>query len=98
MRKLAFALCIAVAVAALRGGDKFDLKRITPVPDSEPIPVSDFFRPNVLQEPVLNPAGTYIAAIISAGEETHGMAHLDNQVELYSRIEAFLAKNMAPVP
>lgn len=29
-------------------------------------------------------------------EETHGMAHLSNEVELYSRIEAFLAKNMAP--
>ncbi len=31
-------------------------------------------------------------------EESHGMQHLDNQVELYSRIEAFLAKNMAPTP
>ena len=71
MRKLAFALWIAAAVAALRGGDKFDLKRITPVPESEPIPISDFFRPDVLQEPVLNPAGTYIAAIISAGEDKH---------------------------
>jgi dienelactone hydrolase len=27
-------------------------------------------------------------------EETHGMAHLSNDVELYSRIEAFLNKNM----
>jgi dipeptidyl aminopeptidase/acylaminoacyl peptidase len=29
-------------------------------------------------------------------EEGHGMGHLDNQVELYTRIEAFLAKNLAP--
>lgn len=29
--------------------------------------------------------------------EGHGMGHLTNQVELYSRIEAFLAKNLAPV-
>jgi acetyl esterase/lipase len=31
-------------------------------------------------------------------EENHGMAHLSNQVELYSQIENFLAKNMAPEP
>jgi dipeptidyl aminopeptidase/acylaminoacyl peptidase len=30
-------------------------------------------------------------------EEGHGMGHLENRVELYSRIEAFLAKNMTPV-
>jgi dipeptidyl aminopeptidase/acylaminoacyl peptidase len=31
-----------------------------------------------------------------ARDEAHGMAHLDNQVELYTRIEAFLAKYLAP--
>lgn len=31
-------------------------------------------------------------------EEGHGMGHLKNQVELYSRIEAFLAKHLAPLP
>ena len=31
-----------------------------------------------------------------ASDEAHGMAHLDNQVELYTRIEAFLAKYLAP--
>ncbi|MFA5263620.1 MAG: alpha/beta fold hydrolase, partial [Opitutaceae bacterium] len=30
-------------------------------------------------------------------EEGHGMSHLENRVELYTRIEAFLAKNMTPV-
>ena len=34
------------------------------------------------------PHETYIV-----GEEGHGMAHLDKRVELYTRIEAFLAKN-----
>lgn len=29
-------------------------------------------------------------------EESHGMQHLDNQVELYTQIEAFLAKYMQP--
>jgi len=31
-------------------------------------------------------------------EEGHGMAHLENQVELYGRIEKFLAKHLAPRP
>ena len=31
-------------------------------------------------------------------EETHGMAHLSNQVDLYSRIENFLAKYLNPTP
>jgi dipeptidyl aminopeptidase/acylaminoacyl peptidase len=31
------------------------------------------------------------------GGEGHGMSFAKNQVELYSRIEAFLAKNLAPV-
>ena len=30
------------------------------------------------------------------GDEVHGMSHLDNRVELYTRIEAFLARNLAP--
>ena len=30
-----------------------------------------------------------------ASEEGHGMAHLKNEVELYTRIDAFLAKNLA---
>jgi dipeptidyl aminopeptidase/acylaminoacyl peptidase len=30
------------------------------------------------------------------GSEGHGMQHFANRVEQYSRIEAFLAKNMAP--
>jgi dipeptidyl aminopeptidase/acylaminoacyl peptidase len=31
-------------------------------------------------------------------EETHGMAHLSNQVDLYSRIESFLGKYLNPTP
>jgi len=39
------------------------------------------------------PHETYIVS-----EEGHGMRHLDKQVELYTRIEAFLAKNLAAKP
>jgi dienelactone hydrolase len=50
---------------------KFDLKRVVPVPATEPIPTMDFFRPALLSEPSLNPSGTYIAAIITAGQDKH---------------------------
>lgn len=33
--------------------------------------------------------------VLLIGGEGHGMGHLKNQVELYSRVEAFLAKNLA---
>jgi acetyl esterase/lipase len=61
----------ALAVAALPAAEKLDLKRVTPVSGTEQIPVMDFFRPRVLQEPELNPSGTHIAAIVSVGEDRH---------------------------
>lgn len=50
---------------------KIDLERITPVPDGDPIPIADFFRPLLLQEPKLNPSGTYMAAIVTMQEDRH---------------------------
>ncbi|MBK9989943.1 MAG: S9 family peptidase [Verrucomicrobia bacterium] len=50
-----------------------DLKRVTPVPATEPIPTMDFFRPRVLSQPVLNPSGTHIAAVITDGEDKHDL-------------------------
>ncbi|HXQ80708.1 MAG TPA: prolyl oligopeptidase family serine peptidase [Opitutaceae bacterium] len=46
--------------------------------------ISELRRNNVLHD-------SYIV-----GNEGHGMLHLANRVEQYTRIEAFLAKNMAP--
>ncbi len=50
---------------------KIDLSRDTPVPATEPIPVYDFFRPNLLSQPSLNPSGTHIAAVVATGEGGH---------------------------
>ena len=60
-------LSFAVATWALSAAETLDLKRIAPVNDTEQIPIMDFFRPRLLQEPVLNPSGTHIAAIVTAG-------------------------------
>jgi dienelactone hydrolase len=51
--------------------EKIDLDRITPVPANEQIPVQDFFRPAVLQQPRLNRSGTHIAAVVTAAEDKH---------------------------
>jgi acetyl esterase/lipase len=66
-------LCLFALAAApsLRATPKPDLTRETPVPSTEQIPVGDFFRPRLLQQPVLNRAGTHIAAVVTAGEDRH---------------------------
>ncbi len=63
----AWALLILPASAA----EKPDLGRVTPVPASEPVPIEDFFRPRLLQEPRLNLAGTHVAAIVTVAEDRH---------------------------
>lgn len=68
-----FLFSVLVLTASIRPlhASKIDLSRATPVPANEEIPVQDFFRPRLLQQPVLNPSGTRIAAAISAGEDKH---------------------------
>jgi pimeloyl-ACP methyl ester carboxylesterase len=73
LRSLVPVGCGAVLFAALPigllAGPKLDFDRITPVPSTEPIPIFDFFREPFLQKPELNPSGTHIAAVVSAGED-----------------------------
>lgn len=65
-------LFMAVFFASLQGAaEKIDLSRITPPPADKPIPIEDFFRPLLLQQPTMNPAGTHVAAIITADEDQH---------------------------
>ena len=62
-------VCLLAFASASTAIGKMDLDRITPVPDAEQIPVMDFFRPSLLQQPTVNPSGTHIAAAIAAGED-----------------------------
>jgi dipeptidyl aminopeptidase/acylaminoacyl peptidase len=74
MKKLPVALCLVILSAAARqmaAAEKLNLDRETPVPATEQIPVMDFFRPLLLQQPKLNPSGTHIAAIVTEGEDRH---------------------------
>lgn len=69
MLRLFFFCATMAAVQAA----SLDLKRVTPVPATEQIPTMDFFRPSVLSQPVLNPSGTHIAAVITDGEDKHDL-------------------------
>lgn len=62
-------LLLGACLPPLLAADKIDLKRTTPVPKEEQIPISDFFRPALLRSPQINDDGTYVAALISNGED-----------------------------
>lgn len=71
LRRSYLALALISFTAGSFAAEKLDLERVRPVPADQPIPIQDFFRPRVLAEPILNRAGTHIAAIISANEDKH---------------------------
>lgn len=62
--------CLLV-VSTLSAANAIDLTRVTPVPADQPVPIQDFFRPRALAQPILNRAGTHIAAVASADEDKH---------------------------
>lgn len=65
------ALALALPTPFLRATEKIDLERTAPVPADQPVPIQDFFRPRALAQPILNRAGTHIAAIAAADEDKH---------------------------
>src|SRR5882724_1177770 len=57
--------CVAAAALSI-GAKKLDrIDAESPVPDGQPIPVIDFFRPRTWSGAVLNPDGTRFAALVS---------------------------------
>lgn len=70
-------LFLLFAAGSLAADDKIDLDRRTPVPANEPIPVADFFRPTFYDEPVINPSGTHVAALVTAVEDRHKLVVSD---------------------
>jgi acetyl esterase/lipase len=81
---LAAILAAACPATLLLAGGSIDLKRVTPVPAGQQIPVSDFLRPALLSEPRLNPSGTQISAIVTAGEDHHLLLAYDVRTRKYN--------------
>ena len=70
-RLLIFCVLVSSSIRVLFGDPKMDLDRETPVLATESIPIADFFRPPLLQQPSLNLSGTHIAAIVTSGNDRH---------------------------
>ena len=68
------------------GSESYDLSRTSPVPDTEPVPIVDFFRPLVLQQPQLNLSGTHIAALVTAGEDKHELMVYELETKTAERV------------
>ncbi|HEY5551689.1 MAG TPA: prolyl oligopeptidase family serine peptidase [Opitutaceae bacterium] len=76
---------ILLAAGWLAADEKIDLDRRTPVPANEPIPIVDFFRRDLIEQPRINPSGTHVAALITAGEDRHKLVVYElgsNKVEV----------------
>ncbi|HEY1764352.1 MAG TPA: prolyl oligopeptidase family serine peptidase [Opitutaceae bacterium] len=68
-RTASLVLILSLMPWAGRADPSADLSRDTPVPGNQQIPVADFFRPGLLNNPRLNPSGTSIAALVHAGSD-----------------------------
>lgn len=79
-------LLALLPTVSLFARDHIDLKRITPVPATEQIPVADFFRPSLFEDPRLNPSGTYLAALVSSGEDRHDLIVYDLKTKKIERL------------
>lgn len=66
---MVFAAAFVCVAPPGRSAEKIDLKRITPVPADQIIPIQDFFRPSLLMAPKLNDAGTHLAALVTTGRD-----------------------------
>lgn len=78
----------AAAAASLTAADKLDLKRITPVPEGEPVPIQDFFRMPLMHSPQLNLSGSHIAAIVSTGGDHTSLMVLDRVTTKFDILSA----------
>jgi hypothetical protein len=67
----ALALSALLATSGRARAADVELSRITPVPAGEQIPAVDFVRPPILYNPSLNPSGTHIAALVTAGADRY---------------------------
>jgi pimeloyl-ACP methyl ester carboxylesterase len=77
-----------LAAARAPAADPIDLNRVTPVPATEPIPVVDFFRPSLVQNPMINRAGTHFAAFFSSGLDREDLMIYDLDKATFERLSA----------
>ena len=77
---------LLAGLAPRLGAEDYDLARTSPVPEGQQMPVGDFFRPALAQEPRINRAGTEIAAVVTAGEDRHLLLVYDLRSRKYGMV------------
>ncbi|HUG12353.1 MAG TPA: alpha/beta fold hydrolase [Opitutaceae bacterium] len=98
--KLMSRFCIALVVGglvALQAAAKIDLKRVTPVPENKPVPIEDYFRPPLLSQPQMNPAGTRIASIITAAQDKQQLLIYEIDSQKTDNVSAWGDKDIVSV-
>src|SRR5450432_921404 len=83
---LTLTVLLALTWVTRSAADKIDLSRATPVPETEPIPILDFFRPQILRSPRLNITGTHIAAIVTPSVDHTELMVYDLKTQKIERI------------
>jgi len=83
-RGLLVLTCLAASIAAF--GQVPALKRFEPVPADEPIPVVDFFRAPLFENPQFNPDGSRMAAIVSTANDRLDLITMDLGTKWTERI------------
>jgi len=78
----------ALPSALAAAGPRLDLDRVRPVPAGETIPIVDFFRPAQLRDPILNPGGTRVAALISPGDDHYRLIVVDLGTQKFDTLTA----------
>jgi|GEM_PF-934630 len=74
---LTLSLSLGLGASSLLAAEKVDLKRVTPVPGNQIIPIQDFIRPAFWSEVKINGEGTHIAGIGSLGGEHDQLMVID---------------------
>ena len=72
-----FATACAVFGSALGHAAEDPLARITPVPDDQPVPVIDFFRPYLFSQASMNRSGSHVGALVPMDELRTGLVFAD---------------------
>lgn len=90
-------LLSCVATTVVPAAPKLNLDRLTPVPETEQIPVMDFFRAPLFTNPQINPAGTHIAALVTGNVDKHRLLIYELATQKVDTLEGAADKDIYAV-
>jgi acetyl esterase/lipase len=85
---------VLAAVPAAASLEHAELERLVPVPADQPIPLTDFLRPNHFSRPQINRAGTYVAALASTELDTQDLMLVDLETGTADELSADVTQDV----